>query len=112
MNKEERITVVFKEAGKRGEIKTIENELETLQKMVGGYIEAVPFPAGNDILLICNEEGKLMKLKPNFTVAYNLKGKEVCDYIVGDVLFVSVDGEEFGSLTEEQIECLKKEGLI
>ena len=65
--------------------------LHDLQDIVGGYIQAVPY---EDFLLICNEEGKLQGLAPNF-----FHGN---DLIVGDVVFVGQNGENFVSLTLAQ----------
>lgn len=65
--------------------------LHDLQGIVGGLIEAVPY---EDFLLICNEEGKLQGLAPNF-----FHGN---DLIVGDVVFVGQNGENFVSLTLAQ----------
>ena len=43
----------------------IKGDLESMQAIVGGYIEAVyPFD-DQEIALVCNEEGKLEGLTPN-----------------------------------------------
>ena len=76
-------------------VKEIKGELHEMQEIVGGYIECVRFGIKN-ILIVCNEEGKLQNLKPNFM----FNG----DVIVGDVFFCSDGEEEFESLSEEQIE--------
>lgn len=86
--------VIIKEVGKSPRIEIIENELETLKSIVGGYIEVVKMD--DDILLICNEEGKLKGLPPNFSTGY--------DVIVGTAIFVSFDGvDDFTSLSDIQI---------
>lgn len=41
----------------------IDNTLETMQKIVGGYIETVTL--SKDTVLICNEEGRLKGLQPS-----------------------------------------------
>lgn len=78
----------------RGEIRrvAVKNELKALQETVGGYIETLTLAEG--VVLICNEEGKLLKLEPN-THFYTING---------DFLLVGVNGEEFGDLTEKQME--------
>ena len=63
----------------------ITNELEPLQALVGGYIEIVPI--SDKIVMIVNEEGKLMGLPYNFII----RG----DTIVGPAVFAGVNGEEF-----------------
>lgn len=49
----------------RGEIRRVEvkNELKALQEAVGGYIETLTLAEG--VVLICNEEGKLLNMEPN-----------------------------------------------
>lgn len=46
----------------RGEIRRVEvkNELKALQETVGGHIQTLKLAEG--VVLICNEEGKLLKL--------------------------------------------------
>ena len=75
----------------------IDNTLEAKQKVVGGYIEVVYLQNDNDVLLICNEEGKINGLKLNRDIGY--------DIIAGPFLVVGNDYENggFKSLTEEQI---------
>lgn len=82
----------------RGEIRrvVIKNELKALQETVGGYIETLTLAEG--VVLICNEEGKLMNLEPN-TYFYTING---------GFLLVGVNGEEFGDLTEKQMEQLEE----
>lgn len=82
----------------RGEIRraAVKNELKALQEAVGGYIEAVTLAEG--VVLICNEEGKLLNLEPN-THFYTING---------EFLPVGENGEEFGDLTEKQMEQLEK----
>ena len=57
----------------------------------------------NDVLIICNEEGKILNLKPNLIFDY--------DYIAGDCFLVGDDylHGDFKSLTSEQIEKYTKE---
>ena len=70
---------------KIGHIADIKNELKTLQKIVGGYIEVIPLD--ETTVCICNEEGKLLNLEPNFNFRY--------DIICGTVIICSVKYEEF-----------------
>lgn len=72
--------------------------------MVKGYIEVVPSGIDN-IVIICNEEGKLNGMKKNFTLLVD-DGDELVpsdDCISGPALFVGVKGDEFRSLTPEEI---------
>lgn len=49
------IQVVLFSNNEDGKIVTIDDSLKSMQKTVGGYIQAVPLP--NYLYLICNEEG-------------------------------------------------------
>ena len=89
---------VYKLPGCPAKIMQVPNDLKTLQKLVGGNIEVVTIdPTENSIfektvIIICNEEGKLKGLKPNFYSG------AVHDVICGAVVFVGEKGENFGSL--------------
>ena len=90
------MTIVVKEVGKRPEVREIEGTLKEMQKIVGGYIEAVYLP--DQIAVVCNEEGKLMELRPNMKFGW--------DIICGDAFFVGVGEEDFVSLTETQVDII------
>ena len=79
----------------------IDDTLEAKQKLVGGLIEVVPYK--DNLLLICNEEGKITNLKPNLQFDY--------DYIVGNCFVVGDDFENGGvkSVEETQIDDIKKD---
>ena len=92
------IICVIKDPGEQPIVANIPNSLEALQKAVGGRIEAVTI--ASDLALICNEEGLLMGLPYNHTV---------CELpFVGPIVAVGVDGEEFVSLTPNQIQSLRR----
>ena len=48
--------ILYKKPGEAPEIRDVANDLEALQKLVGGYIETV---TAGDVVIICNEEGKM-----------------------------------------------------
>ena len=56
--------VVIALPGKLAEVAEIENDSKSLQQAVGGYIETLP-SWFEDVVLICNEEGKLKRMEPN-----------------------------------------------
>lgn len=93
---------VIKNIGEKGKIVEIENELEPLQKVVGGSIEVLPLP--NDMVLICNEMGKVNNLPLNFVITFG----NYVDAIVGNAIFMgdSKDHTDFIDLSDEQIELL------
>ena len=86
----------------------IGNDLESMQAVVGGYIEAIyPFEDA-EISLICNEEGKLNGLTPNR--ALRDENGVIYDIVAG-VFFLCrapADSENFESLTDEQMKFCKK----
>ena len=96
-----KLKIVFKEVGKDPVVMEIDDTLEAKQKLVGGLIEVVPYK--DDLLLICNEEGKITNLKPNLQFDY--------DYIAGNCFIVGDDFENSGfkSVEENQIEGIKKD---
>lgn len=77
--------VIRKEPSKFQEVVDIPNELEDLQKAVGGYIEV--WTVATDLAILCDEEGKLKGEEYNCT----LLGED----FVGTILLVGLDGPEF-----------------
>lgn len=96
-----KLKVIFKEVGKDPVVMEIDDTLEAKQKLVGGLIEIVPYK--DDLLLVCNEEGKITNLKPNLQFDY--------DYIAGNCFIVGDDYENSGfkSIGDSQIEDVKKD---
>jgi len=92
-----RIKVVFQRPGKLSEIRTIPNTLEAFQQLVGGYIETLSLP--NGFVIVINEEGRLKGLRANI-ICY-------AGVIVGNVVITKAEGEEFVSLTPEQIQAAR-----
>ena len=92
--KEERIKCLLVEPYKLPKEIEIDNTLEAKQKIVDGLIECVYF---NDVIIICNEEGKINGMTPNRDIG--------SDIVFGPFLIVGDDYEkgEFKSLTEKQI---------
>ena len=95
--------ILEKKVGKKLKEKEIEGSIqETLEKMqdiVGGYIETITFPK-EKIVLVCNEEGRLQNLPVNFF-------HSGFGFIYGNVFFVGMGEEDFVSLTNEQIEIIR-----
>ena len=82
-------------------VKEINGSLEEMQAIVGGYIEGVYcFP---DVVLVCNDEGKLLGLPFNRALRYEDTG-EVYDIVCGTFFIAGLGEEDFDSLTDEQIE--------
>jgi hypothetical protein len=95
------------------ETKEITNELEDLQKIVGGYIE-VPFlteiftKSGIDVII--NEEGKFIEgLRPEIAIV-DKNTNRILDVVMGNCIFASHDEEgETIPLTEEQYKVVMRE---
>lgn len=90
----------------------IENELDSLQSAVGGSIECISPFNDMEVDLVCNEEGKLMGLKPNRYLS-DRKTKANYDVLVGNFFLVSYDDEgNFKSLSDEQIDKIMSEHRV
>lgn len=85
--KKEKIRVIYKRVAFDPVEVTIDNTLEQLQFMIGGFIETVRWPAAKPMLLIVDEEGKIDGRPVNFPFRD--------DVIVGSVLWCSSNGEDF-----------------
>lgn len=82
------ISALLKRPGEMPRHVNISNSLEALQKNVEGYIETVTITT--DLVVICNEEGRLRNLPYNCTI---------CGHdFVGTILIVGRDGDEFADL--------------
>ncbi len=100
------LTVLQAKVGEDLQVVKIDDSLESLQALVGGYIETIWL--SDDVILVVNEEGKLQNLSTNFVVlAGSGVGVEILDTIVGDAFFVSRAGEDFVSLDKMQIKAIK-----
>lgn len=87
------------------EVVEIDNELKAFQSFVGGYIQVL-YPWKDEVGIICNDEGKFCGVELNRALR-NDEGK-VYDIIAGDFLIAGLDGEDFGSLSDQQIEQYSK----
>lgn len=84
----DKIEVYFKEPGKNPKKCKIENTLEELQKLVGGYIEVKSIPG--KMAILWDEEGRLKSLPLNVKFgAWD---------IVGNIVLVGVKGSDFCSV--------------
>ena len=84
----DKIRVLSKRPGQPPRSVWVTNSLKNLQTAVGGYIEVVRL--STDAAIICNEEGLIHGLPYNCTIAGVT--------LLGDILIVGVNGEEFCDL--------------
>lgn len=77
----------------------VENDLESMQKLVGGYIEVVTISRDPKLILICDEEGLLKGKAINSSVPDLREFRYAPQMIAGDCFIcgASEDGE-FASL--------------
>lgn len=93
----ELIKCILQRPGELSQIITIPNTLEAIKQLVGGYIETLTLPDG--FVIICNEEGRYLGLQPNVNT--------YADVIVENIIITKAEGEDFVSLTPEQIQTAR-----
>ncbi len=98
--------VLMVEPGKTPYETEIDSGLESLQTVVGGYIQAV-YPYADPVGLICDEEGKIKHLPLNRALRDD-EG-EIYDIIAGKFLIVGLGEEDFDSLPDDLMEKYKEE---
>ena len=91
-----KIDILVVEPGKSPYPAQVEDTLEAFQKIVGGPIEAGCY-LPQRVMLVCNSEGKNMRLMPNRENPTNSR-----DFIAGTFLLCSFDGDSFASLSPAQ----------
>ena len=79
-----------------------EGQLHDLQALVGGFIEPVYLPEFTQfgIILLANAEGLLAQLEPNENLFPY--------FLVGHVVALSSEGEEFTGLNDFQVDFIKR----
>ena len=83
------IKVIVKEPNEPvGHVEEVSAALESLQKLVGGYIEAIPIAKG--ISVLCNEDGRLLGLPANCFVRPHME-------VVGTIVVIGTDKYNFDS---------------
>ena len=95
------MTVIAIEPGKKPYVQEIQSGLESLQKEVGGDIQAI-YPYDDPVAIICNEEGKLNGLPLNRAL-YTEDG-EMFDITAGNIIICGLGEEDFASLQGELLE--------
>ena len=80
-------------------VQEIDGSLESMQRIVGGDIEAV-YPFDDPVALVCHGEGKLLGLPMNR--ALTDESGVPYDIVCGTFFVVGIGDEDFTSLTEQQ----------
>ena len=94
--------VIVVEPKKKPTAQDIGSDLESMQRIVGGSIEAI-YPFEEPVALICNEEGKLLNLPLNRALRDD-EGN-VYDIISGTFFLCAAppDSNHFAGLTDQQV---------
>lgn len=94
--------VIIVEPQKAPYTKEIEDSLRARQEIVGGFIEVHKLFSDDDVVVICNEDGKLQNLPMNRVLRDD--DGHIYDVLVGTfiVIRLNLDKGEFVSLTEKQ----------
>ncbi len=97
---EDTIKMLLVKPGRYPEIITAPQTLESLQKLVEGDIEVV-YPWRDEVALVVDDCGKINGKPLN-------RPLEDYDVLAGNILVVGLDGPDFKSLQEDQIEKYEK----
>lgn len=104
--------VIVKEPGQNPKKVNISEDLESVQGLVGGYIESVYIPSLSNmkIMVLVDDEGLLKEKSPNIVRVD--RSKNILDCLHGNVVFtgseLTIDGLEWVSLSENQVNFLYK----
>ena len=91
--------VILVEPNTPPRIAEVENTLKSLQNTVGGYIEVISMDhLDPNIILICNEEGKIKDLPVN-RILHDRYGNPL-DYIAGIFIICAERNGEFVSISK------------
>lgn len=88
------LQIVYLEPNRPPFISEVGSDLKSLQQAVGGHIE--PISMGDGTMLVGNEESKLEGMEGNRRIGDSI--------IAGPFFIVGEDGDDFRSLTDEEIQ--------
>lgn len=99
--------VLVVEPERRPEVREIDGSLKSMQDIVGGLIQPI-YPFDDSVVLVCNDEGKLMNLPANRGLRD--KNGKIYDIVFGTFFLCGApaDSDHFTCLTPEQIERYRK----
>lgn len=100
------IRVVILEPNKLARVADITASLDGMQRIVGGMIEAY-YPFKERVCFVVNDEGKINGMPLNRAVYGD--GNVILDIIAGPAFICKCSGENFGSLSEEQLNRYQKQ---
>ena len=100
--REEKIRVVIVEPGKYAREAEIGTELSDFQEVCEGWIQTY-YPFDEMVCIVCNDEGKINGMPLNRGIKDSETG-EIIDIIAGPFFICDCSTENFGSLSQEQME--------
>lgn len=100
--REEKIRVVIVEPGKYAREAEIGTELSDLQEVCEGWIQTY-YPFEEMVCIVCNDEGKINGMPLNRGIRDEETG-EIIDIIAGPFFICDCSTENFGSLSQEQVD--------
>ena len=95
------IRVLFVEPMEKPKLVNIEHSLESLQKLVGGNIEAL-YPWDDEVAVIACDEAKFNGSLPNRCLED--EDNNIYDIVCGNFLITGLTDTDFGGLTDEMAE--------
>lgn len=101
----DKIKVLVVEPEKPCQVQEVPDELKALQAVVGGNIDAV-YPFDESVAVVFDREGKIKALPVNRPLLDD--SGEPYDILCGTFFITGVRGENFVSLTDEQIRRYKE----
>ena len=87
----ERLRVCYKRPGEAADVREINNSIDALQGLVGGFFELAKV-VKEGVGILCNEEGLM------FNLPVNIYG------LVGPLVWIGLSEDDFRSLTDEEVE--------
>ena len=113
-NENDKLRVLLLKPGELAEIAEIEDNLESMQRLVEGNIEEyMPFedasdPRTGDCAIVCNEEGKMLGMELNRGI-FDQNGR-LQDIIAGPffICYAPVESERFLSMPPDLEEKMRK----
>ena len=95
------------EPEKKPVVKEIDGSLDSMQKIVGGIIQAL-YPFAEEVACICNDEGKLLGLELNRGLRDGIGN--LYDIICGTFFLCGApaDSDEFYGLTPQQMKRMEQ----
>ena len=97
---ENKIKVVVVRPNEEARVEEIEQNLDSYQQIVDGWIECI-YPFEEAVCLVCNDEGKFNGCLPNRALVD--EDGNITDMIFGTFFIADCSGEQFESLSEEQL---------